>query len=84
MTCACHGEPMRWSTDRRRKSGGYWSCAVRRAASDAKGRKERQLRYWHKANGGYIVRRRRQLASAREAVTEQLRQLDMEARLAEP
>lgn len=27
--CECHGEPKYWRKDRRKRSGGYWYCAVR-------------------------------------------------------
>lgn len=48
--CGCHGRPMRWTTDRRKRAGGVWRCRVLVAASHAryerrpKGR-ERKRRY---------------------------------------
>lgn len=30
VNCSCHGEPMYWQADRKRKAGGWWLCAVKR------------------------------------------------------
>lgn len=64
--CRCHDEPM----DRDRSTRGGWRCSVKR--------REKQLRYWHKANGGYVVRRRRHLRAERADINERLLQLKRE------
>lgn len=84
MDCACHGEPMWWQPDRRRPPGGYWRCGVARQQADSKDKKGRQLRYWHKANGGYIRRRKRDLAAERVQLLARLDNLEQEALRAEP
>ena len=30
--CACHGEPMYWTRDKRYRAGGFWRCAVKERA----------------------------------------------------
>ena len=34
--CVCHGEPMYWNRDTRKKADGYWRCRVVRKAHDAR------------------------------------------------
>jgi hypothetical protein len=77
VLCGCHGEPKVWKTDRRKTSGGYWRCPVG-VRRDNQG-SVRQLAYWHKSGGGYIKRRRRDLATQRAAVTVRLMELEQEA-----
>jgi len=48
--CDCHGEPQRWNTDRRKKTGGQWRCSV----------KEREYRRRH-----YEENRDKELAAIR-------------------
>lgn len=79
MLCPCHGEPMQWWRDQRRSAGGSWRCAVKERNRNIEGRRERQLRYWHKANGGYVVRRRRHLADQRAELVRRLHDIEQEA-----
>lgn len=65
--CRCHQQPMRPSPG----SNGGWRCVIRE--------REKQLRYWHKPGGGYIVRRKRDLAQQRSDITERLNRLREEA-----
>jgi len=58
--------------DRDRSTNGGWRCKVNR--------RERQRRYWHQADGGYVLRRRRHLHGQRQHVLEQLGQLEREAK----
>jgi hypothetical protein len=51
--------------------------AIDRARRDVKN--ERQRDYYHAADGGYIVRRRRELAAERTRILDQLKQLEREA-----
>lgn len=68
--CGCHGLPMY-----RNNSVGGWRCAVKvRARQNPKDRE-----YWHRADGGYIRRRRRVLAEQRAEVLSRLAQLEEEA-----
>lgn len=64
--CACHGEPMY-----RNNSSGGWRCRVKVRARQ----NPADLAYWHRADGGYIVRRKRDLARQRSDVLERLTQL---------
>lgn len=67
--CRCHGVEMY-----RNNSDGGWRCRVkvreRQRAAD--------LDYWHKAWGGYAVRRRRHLRQQRAHVEARLTELDKE------
>lgn len=85
--CECHGVEMLWHKDTRRRPGGYWRCRVvarerdrlrPERPHDPEKRKASQLRYWHKADGGYIRARRRALAAERADIQAQLSQLDQE------
>lgn len=70
MDCACHGEPMY-----RNNSRGGWRCAVK-----VRGRQRPADRaYWHRSDGGYVRRRKRQLSAQRTQILEQLDQLAQEA-----
>jgi hypothetical protein len=75
VNCACHDEPAYWNPDRRGVNGGYWRCRVkvreRQRAAD--------LAYWHRADGGYIRRRKRHLAGQRTEIEGRLRHLQEEA-----
>lgn len=87
--CGCHGLPMRWCKDTRYRAGGFWKCAEKgrayvraRYAHDVAYRQEkleRAARNYHKPDGGYIRRRRRELAAQRGLILAQLTQLDQEA-----
>ena len=88
--CICHNEPMRWCNDARKKSGGYWRCIIKRRLKDQAahhrnrdGRLERrraqQLERWHRADGGYIQARRRELAKQRADIIARLAELEQEA-----
>lgn len=83
--CACHNEPQRWNKDPRYTAGGFWKCAAKgvayqrdRYASDPSYRGRaiaRHRRNWHRPDGGYVQRRRRQLAAQRAQILDQLAQL---------
>lgn len=82
--CGCHAVVMQWHKDPRSRLGGYWRCRVAQRERDRlraahPNRRASKLRYWHKHEGGYIRRRRRELAAERADIQAQLRQLDMEA-----
>lgn len=81
--CECHGEPCYWNPDKGMRAGGMWRCRIKRneqdRARDPRRRRQRQLAYWHRADGGYIVRRKRDLARQREQIVNQLAQLEREA-----
>lgn len=92
MDCECHGEPCYWQKDKRLTAGGRWECRVKREAynSTRTTDPERRARvceqhrgYWHRPDGGYVQRRRRDLAASRERILEQLDQLAQEAASAE-
>lgn len=62
---------MYWHKRKDRSSGGLWRCSVKK--------REVNLRDWHGPNGGYVRRRRKQLAAQRQRILEQLDQLAQEA-----
>ena len=82
MLCKCHGEPSYWATDPRKRKGGYWTCAVKRREHArrmyAKSRDQklaRQRGYYHSPEGGWLVRRRRDLAGERARILARLAEL---------
>src|ERR1041385_8393634 len=56
--CRCHNEPMRWSPDRRRRTGGYWKCKVQNVE---RMRKKYQTDSEYRANT--LARKRERYAS---------------------
>lgn len=60
-SCSCHDVRMNWHTDRRKRRGGYWECAVRRQETNA--------RYGKSENGRTAKAR----ANARHQQTEKCR-----------
>lgn len=85
--CSCHGEPCYWHKKKDMLAGGLWRCAVRKREvqreRDYAARKSSNHRYWHKPGGGYVRRRRRELADQRAEVLDRLDQLAQEATSAE-
>ena len=84
--CPCHGRPMSWHADARRRAGGYWRCLVRKRALD----REAKRRYrstpgtyaYNESHGlglpglqRYITRPGRDLRAQRVRVLEQLAQV---------
>ena len=63
MTCDCHGEPLLYVKAKRLKTGGYWTCAVRRRAQVAAA----QRRYGKTPRGRAAQRRYNGSAKARVA-----------------
>lgn len=67
----------RYSRERDMKR--YQESERRRASVRAQDRARQErgqfMEYWHRANGGWFVRRKRELASQREAVVRQLADL---------
>lgn len=86
--CKCHGEPMVLSG--REKNGTIrWRCQRSRAATYARyllkpktkpKRRATNNVYWHRADGGYIKRRKRHLKSQRQRLLHQLEVLHAEPR----
>lgn len=79
---------MYWNKDKRLKAGGGWECRVKRAAHNRTrttnpARRQRVLAqrrgYWYRPDGGYVKRRRQDLAAQRTQILEQLDQLAQEA-----
>lgn len=65
---------MYWAKDARYTAGGFWRCPERHNAL-RRGNPKRLATanaYWHRADGGYIRRRRRQLAERRTQILDQL------------
>jgi hypothetical protein len=73
MNCSCHGEPMRWQADRRRKAKGYWVCYVKY--------REGMARYERSDKGRATHRRYRD--SEKGHVTERKVMLNQEMKLRE-
>lgn len=86
MNCKCHGQPANWQRDTRMKAGGWWVCAVKRREYGRRG-------YWDKyreaklaqareryANGGDLIKRRRDLKRLRTRTLEQLAELEQEGK----
>ena len=74
--CACHGEPSLWHTDRRRVSGGYWRCSVKRheAASRYDASEKRRIaRARYKASDKGRAAQERYLLSDKGRATERRR-----------
>lgn len=81
--CSCHGAEMY-------RTGAKFQCAVTHRAralaryrrlteAEREARREQQLDHWHAPEGGYMQRRRRELAAQRAEIQERLAQLEQEA-----
>jgi len=83
---------MYWHKRNDRKTGGLWRCAVRKrevqrayqrqSFGSPETKKTRDLRNYHKPNGGYVRKRRKVLAAQRTQILDQLAQLTKEANVA--
>jgi len=74
--CACHGEPSLWHRDRRRVSGGYWRCSVKRRAAASRydaSEKRRIARARYKASDKGRAAQERYLLSDKGRATERRR-----------
>jgi hypothetical protein len=69
--CECHGEGMKWNVDKRMRAGGWWHCRERYRESNRRASRG----YYHRKDGGYIRRRKRDLQAERARIEAALKEL---------
>lgn len=87
MNCECHDLPCYWQIDKLRPAGGRWECRVRRSeysrrAYEKRGEAKRAAHraWWHRADGGYIQWRKKDLAVQRAEVLARIDDINREVK----